>query len=648
MTRAEHLRRLELVVQNTTNMVVVTNRLREIEWVNPAYTRVTGWTLEEVRGKNPRSFLHGPRTSLAAASRLGGRLRRGEAVADFEMLNYKKNGELYWVSLNIQPVVGEDGQVCEYVAIQTDITERKRAELEALRAHRRLAEAQHLARLGSIEHDLATGRIHCSPEVLRLVALEAGMAHARYDDMLTFVHPDDLAAVREGYEAAVNAGDAYEAELRVLARDGTQRWVHVRAGVQGWEDGTGALCRLAVQDITERKAAEQLAQEKALLENAARAQLDMLARVSHELRTPLHAVLGFAEMIERQEATRLAERSQAHLRHIRDAALHLLAIVNDILELTGVHAARQAMRVGTVDLMALAGEVSVLLEPVAAARQVRLQGPSAVAPLPALADRQRLLQVLINLVSNAIKYNRPGGTVAFAGRIDAEGRAALDVIDSGIGIPAHELPRLFEPFYRASVPGGEHAREAGGNGLGLPIARALAMAMHGDISVHSEPGSGSTFTLHLPRATATLAGTAATGVPPPVAASGVRPLLYIEDNEVNCLLIESFLQDRPDIALTCCATGAQGLATARTLQPALILIDSHLPDTTGAELVRTIRADPLLYRTPCIAFSADGDEQAVEHAIRAGFRGYLHKPVSRADFLALLDRQLAADAAARP
>lgn len=646
MTRAEHLRRLELVVHNTTNMVVVTNRAREIEWVNPAYTRVTGWTLEEVRGRNPRSFLHGPRTSLAAASRLGGRLRRGEAVVDFEMLNYKKNGELYWVSLNIQPVLDDCGQVCEYVAIQTDITERKRAELEALRAHRRLAEAQHLARLGSIEHDLATDRIHCSHEVLRLVALDTGMDRARYSDMLAFVHPDDLAAARAGYEAAVNAGDPFETELRVLARDGTLRWVHVRAAVQGWEDGSGALCRLAVQDITERKAAEALAHEKALLEHAARTQLKMLSSISHELRTPLHAVLGFAEMVERQEAAHLAARSQAHLRHIRDAAQHLLAIVNDILELTGVQGLHQAMHVGAVDLLALAREVTVMLEPVAAARQVTLLTPPPGLPLPALADRQRLLQVLINLVSNAIKYNRPGGTVAFIGRVDAEGRTALDVVDTGIGIPAHELPRLFEPFYRPTLPG-RGTRDVDSNGLGLAIARALAQAMQGDISVHSEAGQGSTFTLHLPRAAAVpVATTSAPVAQAATPATGQRPLLYIEDNELNCLLIESFLRDRPDIALTCCATGAQGLATARSLRPALILIDSHLPDTTGADLVRAIRADPLLYRTRCIAFSADGDDQAVEHAIRAGFHAYLHKPVSCTDFLALLDRQL--DGSATP
>lgn len=148
MPAQAHHRRLQSIVEHTTNMVVVTNRRRGIEWVNPAYTRVTGWTLDEVRGRNPRSFLHGPRTSWSAAARLGDLLRQGQEVSDFELLNYKKNGEPYWVSLNIRPIRDAQGEVVEYVSIQSDITERKRREMELQRAHWRLAQAQRLGRFG--------------------------------------------------------------------------------------------------------------------------------------------------------------------------------------------------------------------------------------------------------------------------------------------------------------------------------------------------------------------------------------------------------------------------------------------------------------------------------------------------------------------
>lgn len=361
--REEYFRRLELVVQNTTNMVVVTNDRREIEWVNPAYTTVTGWTLDEVRGQNPRAFLHGPRTSQTAASRLGGLLRNGRQVKDFEMLNYKKSGEPYWVSLSIQPIVDAHGQVCEYVAIQSDVTERKRRELETARLLRRLDEAQRIAKLGNMEHDLASGLVRCSAEIFRIIDADEGEGDASYESLMACTHPDDIAVVRARYEQAVNAGGPYESEHRVVSRTGRVKWVHIRGVLEGWDDGTPALCRLAVQDITGRKQAEQVAREKELLEQASRTQMVVLSRVSHELRTPLHAVLGFADMVERLESMRLSDRSMGYLRHIRDSARHLLLIVNDILDLTRLQGGRVTFHILPVELTAVAADVATLLEP---------------------------------------------------------------------------------------------------------------------------------------------------------------------------------------------------------------------------------------------------------------------------------------------
>ncbi|MBI5258925.1 MAG: PAS domain S-box protein [Burkholderiales bacterium] len=647
MTGADHDRRLEMVVRNTTNMVVITNRRREIVWVNAAYTRVTGWSLEEVRGRNPRSFLHGPRTNLSAATRLGAMLRRGESVVDFEMLNYKKSGELYWVSLNIEPIVGEGGEVTEYIAIQSDITERKRAEQAAARVRHRLQQAQQMARLGSVEHDLASGQVLCSAEMLRLVGCTGEDRQIDYEAMWQPVHPDELVALRERYEAAINAGAPLDVELRLTGADGAVRWAHALGALEGWDDGRPALYRLVVQDITERKLVEQAERDRQLLEQAARTQVEVLSRVSHELRTPLHAVLGFAEMLERHEAAHLAERSRAQLAHIRDSARHLLLIVNDILELTRLRGRRDALSLVPVALCPVVKEAVAMLEPLAAAREVSVQVSPGVSGPWVQADRQRLLQVVINLLGNAIKYNRHGGRVVLGCDTDASQQVLLSVADTGPGIAPQAQARLFEPFFRAEAlaPG---ARRDDSSGLGLAIARAMAEAMGGDISVDSAPGHGSTFTLRLQGAPS--APMPAHGAAPaaPAADAGVHGhVLYIEDNEVNCLLIEGYLRDRPGITLTCCSTGAEGLMQARRLRPSLILIDTHLPDLDGNELVRQLMADPDLYRTPCVAFSADQDLRAVERAIRAGFREYLHKPVASAEFLALVDRLLVPAAAPR-
>lgn len=635
----EHVRRLELVMQHTTNMVVITNGLREIVWVNPAYTRITGWTLDEVRGRNPKSFLHGPRTNSAASARLGELLRQGQPVNDFELLNYKKSGEAYWVSLSIQPVLGDDGRISEYVAIQSDISERKRAEFETARALRRLAEAQRLARLGTIEHDLTSGRTLCSAEVCRLLGIGDEAAELDAEALLSRVHPDDAEAVRQSYEEAVNAGRDYDRELRVVACSGGTAWVRVCGQLEGWDDGRPALFRLAVQDITQSKFEEQLRYQKELLERTSATRMEAFARVSHEMRTPLHAVLGYAELVERQSRARLGEQAASHLRRIRESAHHLLATVNDVLDLTQLHSGRIELKLQPVELRPLLREAMAMIEPLAAERGVRLQLRSNRRRW-VTADRLRLAQVLVNLLANAVKYNRRGGVVE-VGIEPAAASVAVTVSDTGIGIAAGELERVFEPFYRirSAVAGQGQV----GTGLGLAIARSLVGAMAGQIRAESPPGAGSTFVVTLPAAAPALdraAVAAADGVP----ATGSGSVLYIEDSEVNRLLIESYLEARPGIVLHCEPDGRCGIEAARRLRPALILVDMQLPDMTGIDIVRTLLDDPHLRRAPCVAFSANLDEATIEKALRAGFRGCLHKPIGAAEFLAAIDDLLAAEA----
>ena len=634
--RDEYFRRLELVVDNTTNMVVVTNAAREIVWVNAAYSIVTGWTLEEVRGRNPRSFLHGPRTDPRAAARLGAMLRTGEPVRDFEMLNYTKSGKPYWVSLTIQPVRSKLGKITEYVAIQTDITERKRREIERERLLRRIGEAQRIARLGYMEHDLTTGTVHCSAEIFRILDSDRGEGDETYETLMASTHPEDVALVRERYERAVNEGLPYESEHRVLTKAGRVKWVRLAGVLEGWDDGTPALYRIAVQDITEHKKAEQVTREKDLLEQAARTQMELLSRISHELRTPLHAVHGFAEMVERQEAGRLSEGSSAHLRRIRDSSRHLVALVNDILDLTSAQDRELHFDVRPVDCTEVATEVAKLLEPLAVERRIRVEVVPPHAVIVGRADRQRLAQVLVNLVGNAIKYSGEGGRIAVRPRCTGGPLVAIDVQDDGPGIATEHLARLFEPFYRIREGG-----SAEGSGLGLAIAKSLAVGMGGDISVESTIGEGSTFTVTLPGLQpAELRSNTCAGDERAARRPGAGVVLYVEDNEFNRLLVESYLLDRPDIDLHCASTGAAAMAAARALHPRLILVDMHLPDTTGRDLVRRVLDDPDLRRTPCVAFSADAGEAQVEAAILAGFREYLTKPIGRAEFLATLDRLL--------
>lgn len=512
-----HLRRLEFIVANTTNMVVVTNSRREIEWVNPAYTRITGWKLCEVKGRNPATFLHGPQTSAEQTARLRALLNQGQAANDFELINYKKSGEPYWVSLNIQPVADPAGVVSQYVSIQTDITSRK----------------QH----------------------------------------------------------------------------------------------------------------EQAARDKELLESTLQAQTEAMSRVSHELRTPLHAILGFSDLLERTEGAVSPGRPQAYLAQIRSSVRHLLALVNGILGLTRLTSQQMQYEIGPVDAHGLVSEVAAMLEPLAAERGVQINvGPPAPAS-HVLADAQCLRQVLINLIGNAIKYNRVQGRVDLRFSLMDRSDLAIAVSDTGHGIDPGAIGSVFEPFARV----GAVAQAVEGSGLGLAIARTLARGMNGDVVAASAVGVGSTFVVCLPAAAggSTEAKPTAWQVPEPVPERGpgttgpaAGKLLYIEDNEVNRLLVQIYLEARPAVSLTCCATGIDGLAAARRIAPDLILVDLQLPDISGLEVVNQVLGDPELRHVPCVAFSANAQVSQIESAISAGFRDYLVKPASQAEFLVMLDRFL--------
>ncbi|QPF72066.1 PAS domain S-box protein [Roseateles sp. DAIF2] len=643
----EHQRRLELIVENTTNMVIVTNGERKIEWVNPAYTKATGWTLEEIKGKNPRSFLHGPRTSLAEASRIGSRLRKGLPVRDAEMLNYRKSGEPYWVSLSIDPILDEGGQVVEYVAIQSDITERKHREIEAARMLRTLREAQRIAKLGNMEHDLASGSVQCSEEIYRILDATGEDIDTSYESLMAYTHPDDRSLVRLNYEQAVKAGGPYESQHRVITRAGRVKWVHLHGMLERASEGDSAVCRLAVQDITERKQAEQLVREKELLDRAAKTQMETLSRISHELRTPLHALLGFADLVERAEGNSLLPSSKRGLGHIRASAQHLLLLVNDMLDLARLHDGRIPLDLQLVPLRDVVEEVLAMLEPVAARRGIALAMENRSELLLAYADRRRLIQVLINLVGNAIKYNRANGRVSVRCMALSADSVAIAVTDTGIGIAAQHLERLFEPFYRVLGPQPEDSQlDQDSTGLGLAIAKSLLHAMGGAIHAESEFGVGSTFFVTLARAEggSSQLRQAPLGPAPSEVESGVGgTLLYIEDSAVNRVLVEAYLEARPNVTLVCSEDGRSGLAAARRLHPALILIDMRLPDMSGHEVLRAILDDPELCRIPCIAFSADTGVEDVESAIRSGFREFLPKPSSATEFLLAIDRILAVE-----
>ncbi|SER14715.1 Signal transduction histidine kinase [Solimonas aquatica] len=378
-----------------------------------------------------------------------------------------------------------------------------------------------------------------------------------------------------------------------------------------------------------------LAKRAAEAQSANQAKTQFLSRISHELRTPLNAILGFAQLLESD----LQGSAQApQVEQILLAGRHLLALIDEVLDIARIESGSLKLKLEAQPLQPLIQEACDLVAPLATRHRIRLQHSGEHENLAALADRQRLLQVLINLLSNAIKYNRPQGEVRISLQ-ESEGKVRIAVQDSGVGIPAAQIPRLFTPFDRLGAESGT----VEGTGLGLAVSRQLMLHMGGDIEVSSKPGQGSVFVLRLDMAQAQVNETAAPALAPAAGLTLSQPramqyVLVIEDNASNLALLQAVIARRAGWHLVAARDGAEGLRQARALRPALILLDLHLPLMSGEAVLAELRGDPSFAQTPIVIISADALPATIERLRAAGASDYLTKPLAVSRVLTLLDR----------
>ena len=356
-----------------------------------------------------------------------------------------------------------------------------------------------------------------------------------------------------------------------------------------------------------------------------------LSRVSHELRTPLNAILGFGQLLERD----LVEQGeQETLGQILGAGRHLLAIVNDLVELSRIESGDLRLSIEPVQVVDVLVEAKALISPAAAAAAVGIRQRPTDAGLYVRADRQRLLQVLLNLVSNAVKYNRRGGNVVISAFRTEGHTVGIEVSDTGSGISKEAIGRLFTPFERLDAA----TRGIEGTGLGLALARGLVESMGGTLTLSSEEGVGTTVSFALPRSSADEVARGRTDRPRAVdvAVSEFKAtdqrlraavsVLYIEDNPSNVRLVEKIFGLSSDLGLSVARQGSGGVELARELHPDLILLDLHLPDMPGEQVLAAIRGDPEIAETPVVIVSADASPVQTKRLLAAGANGYLTKP----------------------
>lgn len=606
--------------------------------VNTSFCRMVGYSNEELRERTAEDITFGD--DIEPGRQLAQSLLEGTARFTGDKRYIHKNGEILWVSRTASVIRSEQGEPLHFLLMVEDISERKANEA-ALEASRRELEAALDANqlimdnsqdvICSLSED---GRfLSVSAACEELWGYTAKELEGRPYTELVYI--EDRAKTEAVSKDLFVTGKLTDFVNRYVRKDGTLVDVLWSATYSAKDK----IMFCVAHDVTHRSRIEKALREaKEEADRANHAKSDFLSRMSHELRTPLNSILGFGQLLDRQSPT---EIQRPRIRYILSAGRHLLNLINEVLDISRIEAGNLQLSVEPVCIEEAINEALDLMRPLAAERTI---GLAAASPLETstyvLADRQRLKQVLLNLLSNAVKYTAVSGSVTVAFSDSTKGLTRISVRDNGAGIAVEKLARLFTPFDRL----GAEQSTVEGTGLGLALCQRLVQAMHGSIGVNSTIGTGSTFWLDLPNAESPLQSLAAqmnSTASEPATEEESRRVLYIEDNFSNVTLVEQMLAERPALELMTAMQGRVGLELARQHAPDLILLDLHLPDMPGWQVLAQLKADHLTRAIPVVVISADATVPQVKRLLSAGARAYLTKPLDIAEFFRVIDEALA-------
>jgi PAS domain S-box-containing protein len=644
---------LQSAIFNSANFSsIATDAKGVIQIFNVGAERMLGYAAADVMNKITPADISDPQEVIARARALSVELgtpitpgfealvfKASRGIEDIYELTYiRKDGSRFPAVVSVTALRNEDSRIIGYLLIGTDNTARKQVE-EQLRwteeSFRLMVESVTDCAIVMLDPE---GRVvSWNSGAQRIKGYSSEEIIGRHLSLFYLREDIDSGKPQRDLEIVAEKGRLEDEGWRVR-KDGTTFWANVV--FSAIRDQAGNLRGFAklTRDLTERRQVEAaLTNATSVAEKANLAKSEFLSSMSHELRSPLNAILGFAQLMESESPPPTPFQKES-IEQILHAGWYLLQLINEILDLAVIESGKLSLSDEPVSLTEVLVECRAMIEPTAQKRGIRLEFPALVTPCFVRADRTRLKQVLINLFSNAIKYNRQGGAVVVDYAKASPTRTRVSVRDNGAGLAPEKLEQLFKSFNRL---GQENTAEEG-TGIGLVMAKRLVELMGGVIGVESTVGAGSVFWLELdsidaPHFTNGKAAPAAAARAEVRPGAPLRTLLYVEDNPANLKLVERLIERRPDLRLLTAVNANLGIAIARDKQPTVILMDINLPGINGTQALALLQEDPLTAHIPVVAISANAMPRDIERGLQAGFLRYLTKPINVMEFMSALD-----------